>query len=103
MFFGTHTPQLDNKGRLFLPAQFSDALMAGLVVTRGRTAACPCDTLGRLRGGGGPRPGRARPRPRAPATTWRFLYSNANEDTPDKQGRITITSTHREYARLTRT
>ena len=36
MFFGTYTPKLDDKGRLFLPAKFRDQLAEGLVVTRGQ-------------------------------------------------------------------
>ena len=36
MFFGTYTPKLDDKGRLFLPAKFRDELAEGLVVTRGQ-------------------------------------------------------------------
>ena len=36
MFFGTYTPKLDEKGRLFLPAKFRDQLTEGLVVTRGQ-------------------------------------------------------------------
>ena len=36
MFLGTHTPRLDDKGRLFLPAKFRDQLERGLVVTRGQ-------------------------------------------------------------------
>ncbi|MEO6144018.1 MAG: cell division/cell wall cluster transcriptional repressor MraZ, partial [Dermatophilaceae bacterium] len=36
MFLGTHTPRLDDKGRLFLPAKFRDRLAGGLVVTRGQ-------------------------------------------------------------------
>ena len=35
MFLGTHTPRLDDKGRLFLPAKFREQLAGGLVVTRG--------------------------------------------------------------------
>ena len=36
VFLGTHTPRLDEKGRLFLPAKFRDQLADGLVVTRGQ-------------------------------------------------------------------
>ena len=36
MFLGTHTPRLDDKGRLFLPAKFREQLAGGLVVTRGQ-------------------------------------------------------------------
>ncbi|HSO65489.1 MAG TPA: cell division/cell wall cluster transcriptional repressor MraZ, partial [Ornithinibacter sp.] len=35
-FLGTHTPRLDDKGRLFLPARFRAALAEGLVVTTGQ-------------------------------------------------------------------
>src|SRR5690242_11058897 len=36
MFLGTHSPRLDDKGRLILPAKFRDKLAGGLVVTRGQ-------------------------------------------------------------------
>ena len=36
MFLGTHTPKLDEKGRIFLPAKLRDGLADGLVVTRGQ-------------------------------------------------------------------
>ena len=36
MFLGTHTPRLDDKGRLFLPAKFRDDLQGGLVITKGQ-------------------------------------------------------------------
>ena len=39
VFLGTHTPRLDEKGRLFLPARFREPLADGLVVTRARSAA----------------------------------------------------------------
>ena len=38
VFLGTHTPRLDEKGRLFLPARFRDELAGGLVITRGQGA-----------------------------------------------------------------
>ena len=36
MFLGTHTPKLDDKGRLTLPAKFRDALAGGLMITKGQ-------------------------------------------------------------------
>ena len=39
MFFGTYTPKLDEKGRLFLPAKFRDEMKEGLVITRGQERA----------------------------------------------------------------
>ena len=34
MFLGTHTPKLDDKGRLILPAKFRDELADGLVIAK---------------------------------------------------------------------
>ena len=36
MLLGTHTPKLDEKGRLILPAKFRDELAEGVVITRGQ-------------------------------------------------------------------
>ena len=36
MFLGTHTPLLDDKGRLILPARFRDELAGGVVITKGQ-------------------------------------------------------------------
>ena len=36
MFLGTHTPRLDEKGRLFLPAKYREELARGLVLTKGQ-------------------------------------------------------------------
>ena len=36
MFLGTHTPKLDEKGRLILPAKFREPLGDGLVMTKGQ-------------------------------------------------------------------
>ena len=35
-FLGTHTPKLDDKGRLILPAKFREPLAAGLVMAKGQ-------------------------------------------------------------------
>ena len=36
MLLGTHTPKLDDKGRVILPAKFREDLAGGIVVTRGQ-------------------------------------------------------------------
>ena len=36
MFLGTHTPRLDDKGRLALPARFRPDLEGGLVISKGQ-------------------------------------------------------------------
>ena len=101
MFFGTHTPRLDDKGRIVLPAKFRDALLEGLVVTRGQDrclfvwpradfeqmTARLSQTTGRGRNDRG---------------YVRLLYSGASDEQPDKQGRVTIPPALREYARLER-
>ena len=101
MFFGTYTPKLDEKGRLFLPAKFRDQLTEGLVVTRGQEfclTVWPMDDFMEL----------TRKAQEAPVTVkgardyTRFLFAGASEEKPDKQGRITITPMLREYASLDR-
>src|SRR5690349_10654353 len=99
MFSGTYTPKLDEKGRLFLPAKFRDEMKEGLVITRGQDRALDIRTReqfaefsekftsasqtdGRLRAYG------------------RMLFALASEQTPDKQGRVSLTPELRAYAGL---
>lgn len=99
MFFGSFTPKLDDKGRLFLPAKFRDQLTEGLVVTRGQerclTVWTP-ESFGRL----------TERLAQAPITNKgardyaRMLFSLASDEVPDKQGRISIPSRLRDYASL---
>ncbi|HEY5136026.1 MAG TPA: division/cell wall cluster transcriptional repressor MraZ, partial [Candidatus Nanopelagicales bacterium] len=97
MFLGTHTPRLDDKNRVILPAKFREALAEGLVMTKGQdrclvvwTSTGFADYAESLRN--------------APQTTdqtrryTRVLFASAYDDVPDKQGRITIPSQLREYA-----
>ena len=99
MFFGTYTPKLDDKGRLFLPAKFREDLADGLVVTRGQERCLTVWSMAdfqkltdRLR--------------EAPVTNKgtrdyvRMLFAAASQEIPDKQGRINIPSVLREYASL---
>lgn len=101
MFLGTHTPRLDDKGRLFLPAKFRDRLASGLVVTRGQERCLyvyPTDEFEKV----------AETMRSAPLTSkrardfMRLFLSGASDEIPDKQGRVTVPSTLREYAGLTR-
>ena len=52
MFLGTHTPRLDEKGRLFLPAKYRDELAGGVVITKGQGERClyvfPQDEFARI-------------------------------------------------------
>ena len=71
MFLGTHTPRLDDKGRLFLPAKYRDELAEGLVLTKGQERCLyvfPQAEFGRiteaLRDGAGDSQGSPRLQPR---------------------------------------
>lgn len=99
MFLGTYTPKLDEKGRFFLPAKFRDDLNDGLVITRSQDrclAIYPLATFVEMTS-------QVRT---APATVkgvrdfQRMLAAGASDETPDKQGRITVPPGLREYAGL---
>jgi MraZ protein len=101
MLLGTHTPKLDDKGRLILPAKFRDELSDGVVITRGQerclylfSAKEFATTLEKLK--------------TAPLSVkqardyMRVFLSGASDETPDKQGRVLVPSILREYASLTK-
>jgi MraZ protein len=97
-FLGTHTPKLDEKGRLFLPAKFRAELKDGLVISRFQErclAIWPLKTFEEMasRAGGASTSQPVR-------DYQRMLASGASDDTPDKQGRITIPPHLRTYAGL---
>lgn len=101
MFLGTHTPRLDEKGRLFLPAKYRDRLADGLVVTRGQERCLfifPMDEFVRV----------ATQMQQAPTTSraardyMRVFLSGTSDEVPDKQGRFTIPANLRHYAALER-
>jgi MraZ protein len=101
VFLGTHSPKLDDKGRLFLPARFREVLEPGVVITKGqenclyvfkkedfqvRAALLQQASLTQ----------------RSAREYGRMFFSSAHDDTPDKQGRVTIPLTLRTYAKLTK-
>lgn len=99
MFLGTHTPKLDDKGRFFLPAKFREELADGLVITRAQDrclAIYPRATF----------LAKAESIRNAPSTVkqvrdfQRMLAASASDETPDKQGRVTIPPALRGYAGL---
>ena len=98
MFLGTHTPKLDEKGRLILPAKYRDELAEGLVITRFQErclAIWPVATFGELVQGV-----RGASSSQQVRDYQRMLASGASDETPDKQGRVTIPSHLRAYAGL---
>ncbi|PID53146.1 MAG: cell division/cell wall cluster transcriptional repressor MraZ [Micrococcales bacterium] len=101
MFLGTHSPRLDDKGRLILPSKFRDQLAAGLVVTRGQERCLVVYPLAEFE--------RIHEQARQAPTTnkgvrdyLRMLLSGASDEIPDKQGRITLPAHLRDYAGLQR-
>ena len=101
MFLGTHAPRLDEKGRLILPAKYREELAGGVVITKGQERCLyvfPHEEFGRI----------TEALRAAPVTAkgirdrTRILFASASDETPDKQGRITVPPGLREYAGLQR-
>jgi MraZ protein len=101
VFLGTHSPRLDEKGRLFLPARFRDDLAEGLVVTKGQERCLfvfPIQEFRRV----------TEALSAAPVTQKtvrdysRVFFASASHEIPDRQGRVTIPAQLRQYAGLTK-
>ena len=101
MLLGQHSPKLDEKGRVILPAKFREELQGGLVITRGQdrclfvfSAAEFALVNDKIR--------------QAPVTSksardfLRVFLSGASSETPDSQNRITLPANLRQYAGLDR-
>lgn len=101
MFLGTHTPRLDDKGRLTLPAKFRDELAGGLMITKGQDHCLFVFPRAEFEA-------MARKVAEAPVTNeavrarQRYLFSGTDEQRPDSQGRISIAAELRRYAGLTK-
>jgi MraZ protein len=101
VFLGTHSPRLDDKGRLFLPAKFRDELAEGVVITKGQERCLYVFPMAEFR-----RVTEAMSQ--APVTQKtvrdysRVFFASASDEVPDKQGRITVPPALREYAGLSR-
>ena len=99
MLLGTYSPRLDDKGRLVLPAKYREELADGIVLTKGQDrclvlwpSAEFASYAGRLNEAS---------RSNAAARAYlRILFSSANDQSPDKQGRILIPTDLRSYAAL---
>ncbi|GAB2692222.1 MraZ protein [Microbacterium marinum] len=101
MLLGTHTPKLDDKGRVILPAKFRDDLGSGVVVTRGQERCLYVFSSAEFE--------RVYERIReAPLTNkqardfQRMFLSGASAEKPDSQNRITVPPHLRVYAGLER-
>ena len=101
MFLGTHSPRLDDKGRLFLPARFRDELAGGLVIAKGQERCLyvfPTAEFTRITEALREAPVTAK----AARDFGRVLFASASAEEIDKQGRITVPPALREYAGLDR-
>lgn len=99
MLLGTHTPKLDEKGRVILPAKFREDLGAGIVITRGQERCLyvfSAEEFERIHE-------RIRETPLSNKQARDFLrmfLSGASAEKPDGQNRITIPPSLRAYAGL---
>jgi MraZ protein len=100
MFLGSHSPRLDDKGRITLPAKFREELEGGLVITKGQERCLyvfPVAEFARISESLRTAPVTAK----ALRDYSRVFFASASDDTPDRQGRVTIPPALREYAGLT--
>jgi len=100
-FLGTHSPSLDEKGRLILPAKFRDELAGGVVITKGQERCLyvfPTAEFDRISA-------QLREQPnthKAVRAYNRVFFASAHVDMPDKQGRVMIPGYLRDYAGINR-
>lgn len=107
MFQGEYTNNMDDKGRINIPAPFRDVLLKSyneptIIVARDAQATClrayPLQEWRRLLAKLGARPSSDR----IVQAFKRAVVSSAQEYHPDKQGRVLIPQTLRTYASLSK-
>ena len=99
MLLGTHTPKLDDKGRVILPAKFREDLAGGIVVTRGQERCLYVFSTAEFEA----MHDRIRQAPLSNKQARDFLrlfLSGASAEMPDSQNRITLPAPLRQYAGL---
>jgi MraZ protein len=101
MFLGTHTPKLDEKGRVILPAKVRDPLNNGLVMTKGQERCVVIWPSAQFDNYAESLRARSQNNEKVRAFT-RVFFSSAFDDVADKQGRVTIPAPLREWAGLDR-
>ncbi|HEY5578334.1 MAG TPA: division/cell wall cluster transcriptional repressor MraZ [Acidimicrobiia bacterium] len=101
MFLGEHQHTLDEKGRVVLPAKFREGLADGLVVTKGQDRCLYVFPIERW----DEEVSRVNALPRTDRRARNFaraFFAGANQQAPDRQGRVTIPPNLRAYAGLDR-
>lgn len=99
MLLGTHTPKLDDKGRVILPAKFREDLAGGVVITRGQDRCLYVFSTAEFES----LHERIRQAPlsnKQARDFMRMFLSGASAEMPDSQNRVTIPQTLRTYAGL---
>jgi MraZ protein len=99
MLLGTHTPRIDDKGRVVLPAKFRDVLSDGVVLTKGQDRCVvlwPAKEFAKY----ADRLNEASRANAAVRSYLRVLFSSAFDDKPDKQGRISVPVALRDSFRV---
>ncbi|MFN2173327.1 MAG: division/cell wall cluster transcriptional repressor MraZ [Candidatus Promineifilaceae bacterium] len=99
MFLGEYTHTIDEKGRLTIPAKFRGDLAAGLVVTRGLDRNLLVFTLTEWEELA-QKIAKIPISDRSARAFSRRVFSGATDLVPDRQGRILIPATLREFANL---
>ena len=99
MFLGTHTPRLDDKGRLILPAKFREQLAGGVVITKGQERCLFVFTADAFAAKAA---STEEPTTKAARDYRRILFASASDEVPDKTGRVTLPPALRSYAGLQR-
>lgn len=99
MFMGEHQHNIDQKGRIIVPAKFREELGESFVLTRGLDQCVfgyPLDEWKQLE-----QKLKALPFTKKDARKFtRFFFSGAVECEIDKQGRVNVASPLRQYAKL---
>jgi MraZ protein len=99
MFMGEFHHNIDQKGRIIIPAKFRDGLGESFVLTRGLDQCLfgyPMEEWKALE-----QKLKALPMTKKDARAFtRFFFSGATECEIDKQGRVNIAPTLRDYAKL---
>ncbi|GEB76447.1 division/cell wall cluster transcriptional repressor MraZ [Sporolactobacillus inulinus] len=99
MFMGEFNHNIDTKGRLIIPAKFRDELGDSFVITRGLDQCLfvyPMNEWHRIE-----EKLKALPFTKKDARAFtRFFFSGASECALDKQGRVSIGNSLRDYAKL---
>lgn len=101
MLLGTHAPKLDEKSRLILPAKFREEFASGLYLTQGQERCIYVfsdrefrNILSKIESSGASG--------RENRENLRTFMSSVSDQMPDRQGRVTIPASLREFAGLGR-